>query len=95
MSQSPEQIFDRIVDACERTESFVCAGLDPHPTMLPASLAGPREIDGWKPFLFATLEALVGVVPVVKPQVAFFERWGCVCRVNSGNYTLDRCIEPD
>ena len=26
---------------------------------------------------------------------AFFERWGCVCRVNSGNYTLDRCIEPD
>ena len=24
---------------------------------------------------------------------AFFERWGCVCRVNSGNYTLDRCID--
>ena len=26
---------------------------------------------------------------------AFFERWGCVCRVNSGKYTLDCCIEPD
>ena len=24
---------------------------------------------------------------------AFFMRWGCLCRVNVGNYTLEECVE--
>ena len=26
---------------------------------------------------------------------AFFKRWGCLCRVNAGNYTLEECADPD
>ena len=26
---------------------------------------------------------------------AFFKWWGCLCRVNAGNYTLEECADPD
>ena len=29
------------------------------------------------------------------PRRAFFKRWGCLCRVNAGNYTLEECADPD
>ena len=38
--------------------------------------ASPRLADGLASFGLAACEAFAGVVPVVKPQVAFFERWG-------------------
>jgi orotidine-5'-phosphate decarboxylase len=53
----------------------LCVGIDPHEALLrawglDASAAGARE------FGLRTVEAAAGRVGVVKPQVAFFERYG-------------------
>lgn len=53
----------------------LCVGIDPHEHLLTewgldASAAGTRE------FGLRVVEAAAGRVAVVKPQVAFFERWG-------------------
>lgn len=53
----------------------LCVGIDPHESLLSAwglevSAAGTRE------FGLRTVEAATGRVGIVKPQVAFFERWG-------------------
>jgi orotidine-5'-phosphate decarboxylase len=76
------------LDGAERTEGFgdrltaalaefgpLCVGIDPHAHLLAewgldASAAGVRE------FGLRTVEAAAGRVGVVKPQVAFFERFG-------------------
>lgn len=53
----------------------LCAGIDPS-----ASLLSRWGLDdtagGLRAFGLRCVEAFAGVVPVVKPQVAFFERWG-------------------
>ena len=53
----------------------LCVGIDPHERLLhewglPASASGARE------FGLRVVDAAVGRVGVVKPQVAFFERYG-------------------
>jgi orotidine-5'-phosphate decarboxylase len=53
----------------------LCVGVDPHRTLLqawdlPDSAAGVRE------FGLRTVDAVVGRAGIVKPQVAFFERYG-------------------
>jgi len=53
----------------------LCVGVDPHPSLLqswglPDSAAGVRE------FGLRTVDAVVGRAGVLKPQVAFFERYG-------------------
>ena len=53
----------------------LCVGIDPHPWLLdqwglPASAAGVRE------FGLRVVEGVSGAASIVKPQVAFFERWG-------------------
>ncbi len=53
----------------------LCLGLDPHPTMIPARFGppGPRAA---RDLCLAALEAVGDAVGIVKPQMAFFERWG-------------------
>lgn len=65
----------------------LCVGIDPHPAVLEEwgladSAAGVRE------FSTIVLEAAVDQVAVVKPQVAFFERFG-----SEGFSVLERVIE--
>lgn len=53
----------------------LCVGVDPHPALLqswelPDSAAGVRE------FGLRTVDAVAGRAGVLKPQVAFFERYG-------------------
>ena len=53
----------------------MCAGIDPSADLLGAwGLADTPE--GLRAFGLSCVEAFAGVVPVVKPQVAFFERLG-------------------
>jgi orotidine-5'-phosphate decarboxylase len=53
----------------------LCAGIDPSSELLAAwGLADTPA--GLRSFGLACVEAFAGVVPVVKPQVAFFERFG-------------------
>jgi orotidine-5'-phosphate decarboxylase len=53
----------------------LCAGMDPSRQLL---LAWGLSDDGrgLREFGLRCVEAFAGIVPVVKPQVAFFERWG-------------------
>lgn len=65
---------ERLSGALE-TYGPLCVGIDPHAALLadwglPASAAGVRE------FGLRVVEAAGGRVGIVKPQVAFFERYG-------------------
>lgn len=65
---------ERLAEAVGRTGPL-CAGIDPTPELLAAwSLAD--DPTGLAAFVRGCLDAYVGVVGVVKPQLAFFERHG-------------------
>jgi orotidine-5'-phosphate decarboxylase len=53
----------------------VCAGVDPHASLLEA-WGLPDDVDGLRRFTEACVAAWAGHVSVVKPQSAFFERHG-------------------
>ncbi|WP_166983615.1 orotidine-5'-phosphate decarboxylase [Paramicrobacterium fandaimingii] len=60
-----------VFDAC----GPLCLGIDPHPHLL-ASWGLPDSADGARQFGLRTVDAANGAVGIVKPQVAFFERFG-------------------
>lgn len=71
-----DHVFDRLIDACRATRSRICVGLDPHYEQLPPAPSGVAPVDHVRKFLFEILAAIEGVVPCVKPQIAFFEALG-------------------
>jgi len=67
--------FGTRLAAAFATTGHLCVGIDPHASLLddwglPQSAAGVRE------FALRTIEAAAGRATAVKPQVAFFERFG-------------------
>ncbi len=52
-----------------------CVGIDPHSTLL-AKWGLPDTVDGLAAFAATCVEAFAGQVAFVKPQSAFFERFG-------------------
>jgi orotidine-5'-phosphate decarboxylase len=67
--------FAAAVAAAVSGTSPLCAGIDPSAALL-ERWGLPDSADGLTSFGLRCVEAFAGVVPVVKPQVAFFERWG-------------------
>ncbi len=66
--------FDKLGNT--NSSSFsVCVGIDPTPDALQA-WGLDDSADGARRFSLAMLEAAENAVPVVKPQVAYFERFG-------------------
>ena len=53
----------------------LCVGIDPHPQLL-AAWGLPDDVDGLDRFSRTVVDALADRVAVVKPQSAFFERFG-------------------
>ena len=53
----------------------LCAGIDPHPALLQA-WGLPDTVAGLERFALGATEALAPVVAALKPQSAFFERYG-------------------
>jgi orotidine-5'-phosphate decarboxylase len=53
----------------------LCVGIDPHPSLL-SDWGLPATAEGLAQFCDATVEAVASTVAVVKPQSAFFERFG-------------------
>ena len=83
----------------ESTESFgarlrlamaelgpLCAGIDPHPGLL-AHWGLDESVEGLERFAMTCVEAFAGTVAVVKPQSAFFERFG-----SAGVAVLERTL---
>lgn len=65
----------------------LCVGVDPHPELLQA-WGLPESVDGLERFAEICVEAFVGRVALVKPQVAFFEAYG-----SGGFAVLERTVE--
>jgi orotidine-5'-phosphate decarboxylase len=76
---------DRVAAATAKTGPL-CAGIDPSSALL-ASWGLSDDADGLRAFATTCVEAFAGVVAVVKPQVAFFERHG-----SDGLAELERLI---
>jgi orotidine-5'-phosphate decarboxylase len=64
----------------------LCAGIDPHTSLL-AEWGLPLTVEGLERFSLTAVEALAPEVSVVKPQSAFFERFG-----SKGIAVLERVI---
>jgi orotidine-5'-phosphate decarboxylase len=65
---------DRVAAAVSASGPM-CAGIDPSADLLQA-WGLPDDARGLVRFALTCVEAFAGVVPVIKPQVAFFERHG-------------------
>ena len=53
----------------------LCVGVDPHAQLL-EEWGLPETVEGLRSFSLAVLEASIGRVGFIKPQVAFFEKFG-------------------
>ncbi|MBO0868107.1 MAG: orotidine-5'-phosphate decarboxylase [Micromonosporaceae bacterium] len=69
-----ETFGERLVAATER-RGRLCVGLDPHPELL-AAWGLPDSPHGLASFCEGVVAALADRVAVIKPQSAFFERFG-------------------
>lgn len=75
----------RLVTAVSR-RGPLCVGIDPHPELLRA-WGLTEDAGGLERFAMTCVEALAGEVAVLKPQSAFFERYG-----SRGVAVLERVI---
>ena len=69
-----------------RTRGPLCAGIDPHAGLL-AEWGLPDDVSGLERFALTAVEGLAPYVAVVKPQSAFYERFG-----SRGVAVLERVI---
>jgi orotidine-5'-phosphate decarboxylase len=74
---------DRFIEAARRLGNPLCVGLDPHLEGIPHGFgvrpdepASDASAEGVERFFIAVLDACAGQVPIVKPQIAFFEQLG-------------------
>ena len=74
---------DRFIEASRSLGNPLCVGLDPHLERIPHGfgvrlddLASDATADGVESFFVSVLDSCAGKVPIVKPQIAFFEQLG-------------------
>jgi orotidine-5'-phosphate decarboxylase len=78
--------FGERLSAATRSFGPLCVGIDPHPGLLDA-WGLPADAAGVGRFADTVVEALAGRVAVLKPQSAFFERYG-----SAGIAVLERTL---
>ncbi len=76
MTKRDQGFGDRLADAVAARGAPACVGLDPHVDRLPTLAPGGDPVEAARAFCLGVVEAVAGVVPAVKPQVAFFEALG-------------------
>jgi orotidine-5'-phosphate decarboxylase len=74
---------DRLVSVCRAKGNSLCVGLDPRWDLLPREICGrfmmatPEPMPGaFEEFCLRVLDVVAPLVPIVKPQSAFFETCG-------------------
>ena len=74
---------DRLTDKIRQCGNALCVGLDPRKSLLPKGMlpeAWQDENDAvaqaYKLFCYGVIDVVAPLVPVVKPQLAFFEELG-------------------
>jgi orotidine-5'-phosphate decarboxylase len=78
--------FGERLHAAMAARGPLCVGIDPHPALL-ASWGLESSVEGLETFSRTVVDALAGQVAVLKPQSAFFERFG-----SRGVAVLERVI---
>lgn len=78
--------FGARLDTVTRTRGSLCVGIDPHSSLL-AAWGLPDSAEGAERFALTCVAALAGEVAVLKPQSAFFERFG-----SAGVAVLERTV---
>ena len=86
MSSRPDQPFGARLRAALDTRGPLCAGIDPHSALL-LEWGLSDDLSGLEKFSHTVVEALADQVAVLKPQSAFFERFG-----SRGVAVLERCV---
>lgn len=71
----PSKTFGERLVAAGAERGRLCVGIDPHAHLLQAWGLN-NDVDGLRTFARTCVEAFADTVAVVKPQVAFFERFG-------------------
>jgi orotidine-5'-phosphate decarboxylase len=67
---------DDLTAAIRMLKTPLCVGLDPFPDQIPALFGETGQLATLEAFFTAVIDAVVGKVPVVKPQIGLFEPWG-------------------
>ena len=71
---------DRLVNKIRETKSFLCLGIDPHLDLIPKMFndnnSKTNNVTKVEKFCFSLLDAVIGKVPAIKPQIALFEQLG-------------------
>ena len=86
MKQPDRPFGARLRDAMD-DRGPLCAGIDPHPGLLD-DWGLTDSVTGLERFALTATETLAPVVAVLKPQSAFFERFG-----SAGIAVLERVVE--
>lgn len=72
----PSPFSDRLLSAIERTGSTCVVGIDPMPHLFPTWCKGGDPIETVREFCLTAIDAIADVVPIIKPQAAYFETLG-------------------
>lgn len=83
--RTPEPFGSRLRRAMDE-RGPLCVGIDPHAALL-ADWGLPDDVAGLERFTRTVVDALAGQVAVLKPQSAFFERYG-----SRGIAVLERAV---
>ena len=67
---------DRLASSIDRKESRLVVGIDPRLDRLPAELASLDPEEALTRLGCGVIEAVAAEAAAIKPQIAFFERWG-------------------
>ena len=71
---------NRLVTKIRSSKSFLCLGVDPHLDLIPkifdVNTKTSNIVGKVEKFCFSLLDAAVGLVPAIKPQIALFEQLG-------------------
>lgn len=72
-----ENFADRLLAAIVKADRApVCVGIDPDFAKLPEELKAAGPVAAFEKFSLGLIEAVSGIVPAVKPQIAYFEKYG-------------------
>jgi len=69
---------DRLAEAIKKKNSVVCVGLDPRYNQIPGFIVEKHKkpADAFLEFNKGIIDSVEDLVPIVKPQIAFYEQYG-------------------
>lgn len=88
MEQSPASFVSHYLQRAAGTKSVLCVGLDPTLAHVPPALHIGREVSSIENYLHIVIDIAAPLVPVVKPQVAYYSALG-----SEGEAMLVRLID--